>query len=64
MPNLAGFEINDFKSVKAVVVARPKGQTVVVDKPGISATSSIDKNVKIFIPRNAFSSRTLVNLLV
>ncbi|XP_053404370.1 uncharacterized protein LOC123555392 isoform X2 [Mercenaria mercenaria] len=61
---LAGVEVNDFSSLKAIVVTRPRCQTVIVDKPGISVHSTMDKNVKLFVPRNIFGSRTELKLMV
>ncbi|XP_053404374.1 uncharacterized protein LOC123554154 [Mercenaria mercenaria] len=35
-----------------------------VDKPGISVQSTMDKNIKLFVPRNAFGVRTELKLMV
>jgi hypothetical protein len=61
--NLAGVEINDFNSFQAVVVARPICQTIIVDKPGISVQSTMDKNVRLFVPRDAFNTETELKLM-
>ncbi|XP_060603079.1 FK506-binding protein 5-like [Ruditapes philippinarum] len=61
---LAGIDVNDFSSLKAIVVTRPRCQTIIVDRPGISVYSTMDKNVKLFVPRNAFETKTELKLMV
>ena len=62
--NLIGVEANDFDMLKILVVSRPKSQNVIIDKAGLTVTSTTDKNVKLFTPRDAFSTRTNVRLSV
>ncbi|XP_052782997.1 uncharacterized protein LOC128219222 [Mya arenaria] len=62
--NLVGIELSEFENIKIMVIARPRGQTVIVDKPGLNFNSITDKNVKLFLPRDAFPSRTEVRLVV
>lgn len=61
---VTGIEVNDFTTVKAIVVCRPRCQSIIVDKPGISVNSSMDKNLKIFVPREAFQQKTELRLEV
>ncbi|XP_052782995.1 eukaryotic translation initiation factor 5B-like [Mya arenaria] len=62
--NLVGIELSEFENIKIMVIARPRGQTVIVDKPGLNFNSITNKNVKLFMPRDAFPSRTEVRLVV
>ncbi|XP_045200023.2 uncharacterized protein LOC123554153 [Mercenaria mercenaria] len=59
-----GFQVNNFTSIKAFAVNRPRSETIVVDKPGASVRSSMDKHVKLFVVREAFLSRTELQLSV
>ncbi|XP_053403156.1 uncharacterized protein LOC123554157 [Mercenaria mercenaria] len=61
---MACLEVNDFSSLRAIVVTRPRCQTIIVDIPGISIRSTMDKKVNLFVPRNAFGSRTELKLMV
>ncbi|XP_052783961.1 uncharacterized protein LOC128219868 isoform X2 [Mya arenaria] len=62
--NLVGIELSEFENITIMVIARPRGQTVIVDKSGLNFNSITDKNVKLFLPRDAFPSRTEVRLVV
>ena len=64
LSNLVGLELNEIGKVRVMVVSRPRSQVVIVDKPGLTFSSITDKNVKLFIPRGSFDSRTSVRLLV
>lgn len=64
MKELAGIEINDFTSLKGVVVTRPRCQSIVVERPGISVHSTMDKKIKLYVPRNAFETKTELKLMV
>jgi len=62
--NLVGLEVDEFESLKVMVVARPRGQSVIVDQSGLNFNSVADKNIRLFIPRGTFPSRTEVRLVV
>ncbi|XP_052215333.1 FK506-binding protein 5-like isoform X2 [Dreissena polymorpha] len=62
--NLIGFEANNFDKLKIMVVSRQKSQNVIIDKAGLTVTSTADKNVKLYTPRDAFTTRTNVRLSV
>ncbi|KAL3890846.1 hypothetical protein ACJMK2_003121 [Sinanodonta woodiana] len=52
--NYAGIDVANFRSVKVLAVAKTKSQEFLVDKSGISQASSLDKNIKLFVPRDTF----------
>ena len=44
------------------VVARTKSENIIVEKPGLTHQSSIDKKIKFVFPRDTFRDRTNVKL--
>ncbi|KAL4220421.1 hypothetical protein ACF0H5_020824 [Mactra antiquata] len=61
---MAGIEVNDFTNIKIVVVSRPKSQLIIVDRPGASVYSTVDNQVKLFVPRDTFENRTEMRMRV
>ena len=61
---MAGVELDDFETASVVIVARPRCQNIIVDKPGTSQYSMYDKHVKLFAPREAFKKPTEVKFSV
>lgn len=57
-------QLDDFDQAKVVVIARRKNQNIFVDKPGTSQYSTYDKNIKLFVPREAFNEPTELKLAV
>ncbi|KAL4220422.1 Death domain-containing protein 1 [Mactra antiquata] len=61
---MAGIEVNDFTNIKLLVVSRPKSQLIIVDRPGASVYSTVDNQVKLFVPRDTFENRTEMRMRV
>ncbi|KAL3890743.1 hypothetical protein ACJMK2_003021 [Sinanodonta woodiana] len=60
--NFAGIDVASFRSVKILAVAKTRSEEYLVDKSGISQASTLDKNIKIFVPRYTFQKQTKVKL--
>ncbi|KAL3890849.1 hypothetical protein ACJMK2_003124 [Sinanodonta woodiana] len=60
--NYAGIDVANFRSVKVLAVAKTRSQEFSVDKSGISQASSLDKNIKLFVPRDTFHTPTKLKL--
>ncbi|KAK3576623.1 hypothetical protein CHS0354_023141 [Potamilus streckersoni] len=62
--NYAGIDVSKFKTVKVVAVAKTRSQEFFVDNGGTSQISTVDKNIKLFIPRDTFSKSCKLKLQV
>ena len=62
--SLIATEVYQFEEAKFVVVARTRSEDIIVDKPGLTHQSSVDKKVKFVIPRDTFERPTKVRIQV
>ena len=62
--SLIATEVNQFEEGKFVVVARTRSEDIIVDKPGLTHQSSLEKKVKFVFPRDTFERPTRVTIQV
>ncbi|KAL3890827.1 hypothetical protein ACJMK2_003102 [Sinanodonta woodiana] len=62
--NYAGIVVDKFHTLKMLAVAKTRSQELVVDKNGISQALTLDKNIKLFVPKDTFRKSTKMNLQI
>ncbi|KAL3890762.1 hypothetical protein ACJMK2_003040, partial [Sinanodonta woodiana] len=60
--NCAAIDVAKFHTVKVLAVAKTRSEELVVDKNGIRKTSTLDKNIKLFVPRDTFRKPQKIKL--